>query len=843
MAAAVSSTLFAAAPMSGTQTLLKNNYAAAESSDTVTSTIAGSDSFALLLSEYNIEATKTVRIQCCGTGTPDSWTVEPSDVIRLDTTGTMATGLKEGTAVITYVKNGAESKATVNVTEGDEIVGHCKVCGKALRQEDYFYAASGASSCFDCYPLIDNCFPKGTATVTDTVKEILNENGIMYIVFENSGKYSIGTKDYIKRFNDKLGHELKVGETIEMCYYYEDLPVMEGSQYTRDTHNVVLCKSIKTVAAPEEKNADDRTYILNVTSYPSKTRYTIGEELDLSGGYAYGIVTSSTLMGDTFTQPFDSKYFTIDSSEFDNTKPGTYNIYIMYGEGSAADWDSYQVTVCDAEATEVTTETTTTTTPLSSVTVEVSTTTTTAEEPEIWRWGTGVDHFDSVETLPTKTVYTEGEEFDFSGLVIKAHHSAMKYSNKGNAKNVITNYVWEPVKIDPKYITVISESGKTYSISDFSKLKGGSYIISIGSGKVITLNVKDDEYEKTLYDTNDFSFKVYVSAKDSRDAETTEVTTETTTTTTPLSSVTTEVPTTTTTAEEPEIWRWGTGVDHFDSIETLPTKIVYTEGEEFDFSGLVIKAHHSAMKYSNKGNAKNVITNYVWEPVKIDPKYITVISESGETYNISDFSKLKGGESYIISIGSGKTIALNVKDDEYEKTLYDTNDFSYKVYISAKDSDNKFIEIKDEVAESFSYGSGNNGFKLRNRKGFSVDMDSISAKVGYDFDYHILKDDIVSGVLLVNTKTNYLVAGDLRIVKYSGKKGDANCDGSIDLADAILIMQALANPDKYSLDGTEQHHLTTRGHLFADIDGNGMTADDALEIQLFLLGKSSMIEK
>ncbi|WP_037291585.1 hypothetical protein, partial [Ruminococcus flavefaciens] len=293
MAAAVSSTLFAAAPMSGTQTLLKNNYAAAESSDTVTSTIAGSDSFALLLSEYNIEATKTVRIQCCGTGTPDSWTVEPSDVIRLDTTGTMATGLKEGTAVITYVKNGAESKATVNVTEGDEIVGHCKVCGKALRQEDYFYAASGASSCFDCYPLIDNCFPKGTATVTDTVKEILNENGIMYIVFENSGKYSIGTKDYIKRFNDKLGHELKVGETIEMCYYYEDMPVMEGSQYTRDTHNVVLCKSIKTVAAPEEKNADDRTYILYVTSYPSKTRYTIGEELDLSGGYAYGIITSS----------------------------------------------------------------------------------------------------------------------------------------------------------------------------------------------------------------------------------------------------------------------------------------------------------------------------------------------------------------------------------------------------------------------------------------------------------------------------------------------------------------------------------------------------------------------
>ena len=60
--------------------------------------------------------------------------------------------------------------------------------------------------------------------------------------------------------------------------------------------------------------------------------------------------------------------------------------------------------------------------------------------------------------------------------------------------------------------------------------------------------------------------------------------------------------------------------------------------------------------------------------------------------------------------------------------------------------------------------------------------------------------------------------------------GDANCDKTVNLADAILIMQAKANPNKYS--------LTEQGTLNADVDenGNGITNKDALRIQRFLLG-------
>jgi len=61
------------------------------------------------------------------------------------------------------------------------------------------------------------------------------------------------------------------------------------------------------------------------------------------------------------------------------------------------------------------------------------------------------------------------------------------------------------------------------------------------------------------------------------------------------------------------------------------------------------------------------------------------------------------------------------------------------------------------------------------------------------------------------------------------RSGDANCDGDTDLADAIFIMQSMANPDKYQ--------LSQRGRFNADISepGHGVTADDALEIQNRLL--------
>ena len=67
--------------------------------------------------------------------------------------------------------------------------------------------------------------------------------------------------------------------------------------------------------------------------------------------------------------------------------------------------------------------------------------------------------------------------------------------------------------------------------------------------------------------------------------------------------------------------------------------------------------------------------------------------------------------------------------------------------------------------------------------------------------------------------------------------GDANCDGQVDLSDVVIIMQALANPDKYGTSGSDTHHITERGTANADVNlKSGMTGDDALGIQKYLLG-------
>ena len=88
-----------------------------------------------------------------------------------------------------------------------------------------------------------------------------------------------------------------------------------------------------------------------------KTVYQIGEELDLSnmilegGGYAYGCYWDMFPMDEQefLTDCLDS--ITVDASAFDNTKPGTYTIYLRQGGEYPADGE-FQVTVLPYEPLE-----------------------------------------------------------------------------------------------------------------------------------------------------------------------------------------------------------------------------------------------------------------------------------------------------------------------------------------------------------------------------------------------------------------------------------------------------------------------------------------------------------
>ncbi|SEH42029.1 Leucine rich repeat-containing protein [Ruminococcus flavefaciens] len=79
-------------------------------------------------------------------------------------------------------------------------------------------------------------------------------------------------------------------------------------------------------------------------------------------------------------------------------------------------------------------------------------------------------------------------------------------------------------------------------------------------------------------------------------------------------------------------------------------------------------------------------------------------------------------------------------------------------------------------------------------------------------------------------------------ITLSDVKGDANGDWDVDMSDIVLIMQALANPNKYGVNGTDPSHITENGFKYADVDGGGLTNQDALKIQLYLLNKISSLD-
>lgn len=92
----------------------------------------------------------------------------------------------------------------------------------------------------------------------------------------------------------------------------------------------------KAVQPTEEAEPDpfeeDSSLNYDVTSFfivklPNKTEYHIGEALDLTGGTAFANGIEDGLCWDAFEEPMD--YYTVDASDFDNTKPGTYTIRLI----------------------------------------------------------------------------------------------------------------------------------------------------------------------------------------------------------------------------------------------------------------------------------------------------------------------------------------------------------------------------------------------------------------------------------------------------------------------------------------------------------------------------------
>ncbi|WP_366509115.1 dockerin type I repeat-containing protein [Ruminococcus sp.] len=233
---------------------------------------------------------------------------------------------------------------------------------------------------------------------------------------------------------------------------------------------------------------------------------------------------------------------------------------------------------------------------------------------------------------------------------------------------------------------------------------------------------------------------------------------------------------------------------------------------------------------------------------------VIALSKKGNALTLNDFSKFKGviagsgifileydlGKGYTLMVGS---VALDkidyarlrysdsenyvdIRTDDVEtflkETSGDTNGNTNKVKATVLD-----INGKSLLLQSVSNCSERYLLSIEQIKGDITPTVGMSLEITYDGGMF----NLVPILLIGNVKKVSVVSEKTECLK-----GDANCDGGVDMADAVLIMQALANPNKYGEFSTEYNYLTAHGRLNGDMNGDGLTSGDALAIQRKLLG-------
>lgn len=198
-----------------------------------------------------------------------------------------------------------------------------------------------------------------------------------------------------------------------------------------------------------------------------------------------------------------------------------------------------------------------------------------------------------------------------------------------------------------------------------------------------------------------------------------------------------------------------------------------------------------------------------------------------ETINISDLPSLEN-----ISIDSSDpldagTTSLDIKDCENLKSLDLTG-------VGIGNLDIKNLDSLESISINY-VGNTKNGFgidfdtcpKLKDVYCYGSEWiieRNIKAVADNNVTVHMLRSNTSLQKYLTQYNVNYVYIDDEMIY------GDANCDGEVNMADAVSIMQHISNPDKVQ--------LTDLGIKFADVanTGDGLTNLDALEIQKYKLG-------
>ena len=302
------------------------------------------------------------------------------------------------------------------------------------------------------------------------------------------------------------------------------------------------------------------------------------------------------------------------------------------------------------------------------------------------------------------------------------------------------------------------------------------------------------------------------------------------------------------------------GADVIKDIDVSNGKTMYSKGESLDISGLkghlvhkdgtsemisldalqpanylvLTESENYWMKKPEAGYFNDHTDFDVWGSLDAYEAYLDGKNRVTFDYNTDKkFPNLPEGR-YVIYLGRTGLSLLDIEDKRYyvERNFGYLSDphAGYAVYIEDEETPERFVQLKPSKVTKALYGT-EDGFEIEGLKQkLYIDEDKPTYK--YWNMPHIDAGDTISGVLYLN-EDNKVINGEISI---DLKPFDANCDDEVSMADAVIIMQAIANPDKYGENGTHENHITAQGRKNADNDGDGMTNADALAIQKKLLG-------
>lgn len=173
-----------------------------------------------------------------------------------------------------------------------------------------------------------------------------------------------------------------------------------------------------------------------------------------------------------------------------------------------------------------------------------------------------------------------------------------------------------------------------------------------------------------------------------------------------------------------------------------------------------------------------------------------------------------GGFTPVETLGNWNTSETDIITFTTEETFSSEDD---KIYFGFK-----FNAVPEEYEEAFSGLSKDfyDGYYVYNKYGYSVR----TRDTGFYFTWRKTGDEIIT---TAPTTTRPHTTTTTTTVAPAGKVlGDSNGDGQLSLADAVLIMQALANPAEFV--------ITPECAELADVvnKGDGLTPMDSLAIQM-----------